>query len=591
MNSSYLLTAVVSALLLLSACSGQEEDGVNVDWEAGFAVVNVTLIPMDEPGTIPEQTILIEGGRIVWIGSSSEAEIPSNFHRIDGEGLYLMPGLTDMHIHIYNEQELTPYLPYGITTVLSNHGTPEHLEIRDRISSGELLAPRMFTAGPTVNTVGISTAEEARELVKDQKAAGYDFIKMYGQLDREAYHALARTSHEEGIHLGGHAPRNLPFTAVLEEGQDSLAHMEEILYTDERITAAISPYRENNNLENLPDLRPLLAEHIKELAKQVKASGIVIVPTLSGYEMIWRQTTDEYFELLKHPAMAYIDPIKRIEWQPENNGYRQSLNNIPNWDVQLHRSLELQLLMLKEFHDAGVPICAGTDATLPVNFPGAGLHRELELYIEAGLSPYEALRTATVEPARMLGEEERFGTVSVGLAADLLLLSANPLDDISNTRSIVGVFAAGRWLPREHLEAMLTDLSKDYSERYAELEGIYNSLLEQGPKEAIALLNESDIDDQNVRDFFERSINRLGYRLLSEEKFDDAIAAFKVNTEAFSRSANTWDSLAEAYLTMGDNETAKRYYYKALEVDPDFQNAQRMLERIEEEQAQSTKEK
>lgn len=586
------LGAVVAILVL--AVSSVAQPGPASD---PLAVVHVDVIPMDYERVLPDRTVVIEDGRIAAMGPGGEVAVPEGAAVVEGRSRFLMPGLFDTHVHFGRfERDRHPvlYLANGITTVQSMHGSPAHLELRRRVEEGELLGPRVLTTGPTTATVGISTPEEARALVREQVAAGYDAVKQYGVGDespRETYAALASAAREAGIRLVGHAPRELPFSAVLEERQSSIDHMEEIVYTSEAISEAFGPYldiqsgrvpppKRSTALEALPVL-DALEPAIEELAREVAASGLAVTPTLVAFETIGRQVSADFEEQLDDPRLAYIHPFTRIEWGPAFNRYRTGWSDrLEVMDRILHASLELQKRMTRAFHRAGVDLMTGTDAPLTFVFPGSSLHRELELLVESGLSPYAALRAATAVPAGRLGLAGEVGTIAVGKRADLVLVEANPLEDVGHARRIVGVVAAGRWLSRARLDRELEELADSYRP-LAERARRIAAAIEAGDAETALEVHAGIEEGGDALDsFVERAVNSLGYRFLRAGEVERAIQVFTRNTEAFPEAWNVWDSLGEAYMEAGEDAKAIESYERSLELNPGNANARRMLERI-----------
>jgi imidazolonepropionase-like amidohydrolase len=533
------------------------------------------------------------------LGPAREIDVPPGALRIDADGKFLIPGLFDMHIHLDEEdaeEHLKLYLAHGVTTVQSLHGSPWHLELRRRLNQCEVAGPRMFTTGPTTARVGMSTPEEARRLVQEQKAAGYDAIKQYGTgggpISRETYSALLTAAREANLRVVGHAPRNLLFSVVLEEGQNSIDHMEEIVYTSEAIGEVFAPdlrvqfgrasvEDQLEVLERLPDdarLEPLL----RELAGKVKASGLAITPTLISFDMIQAVTTDDIHALMKAPQMRYVHPYTRLRWSPAFNRYRTGgwADKLELMAGILQRSHELQMRLAGAFQDAGIPLMAGTDAPLVYVFPGFSLHQELALLVESGLSPHEALQAATLTASRFLEIDDRVGTISVGKQADFVLLEANPLDDISNTQRIAGVVQAGRWLSRESLDGMLREIEDRYEPLAQRMAPLAEALQTGHVREALELHSAME-EDPDLAFFVEGAVNSLGYARLGNDDLAGALEIFTLNTEYFPEAFNTWDSLAEAYMVRGDDDLAIKYYRRSLELNPGNDNAVAMIERIQ----------
>lgn len=570
--------------------------------DTAIAFVGARILTMDRPDPLTDGVVVIRGGRIAAVGPRGQVDVPANARIVDAGGRYLIPGLFDMHVHLREleaEPHLRLYVAHGVTTVQSMNGSPWHLDLRERLRNGDLLGPRMFTTGPTTASVGISAPEEARRLVREQKAAGYDAIKQYGDgqgtMDRELYAALMADARKAGMRVVGHAPRGLPFSVVLEEGQNSIDHMEEILYTSRAIARIFEPYIEiqfgrasaedyPEVLEGPPDLESLEPD-LEKLATEVRDAGLAVTPTLIAFGTIQDMTDEAFFDLAEDPRLRYIDPATRVQWGPGFNRYRTGgwSDKLELMAAVLEASHRLQMQLTGAFHRAGVPIMAGTDAPLPFVFPGSSLHEELELLVASGLTAREALRAATVVPARFLGIQDRTGTITVGKDADLVLLEANPLDDIRNTTRIAGVMVRGRWLARSELDGMLADIAEPYQARAKRIDPLARALADGEAEQALELY--ATLEDAELASFVERSVNTLGYRHLQRGDVDGAIRIFTLNTEYFPDAFNTWDSLAEAHMARGDDELAIEYYRKSLELNPSNENARNMIRRIRDRQA------
>jgi hypothetical protein len=336
------------------------------------------------------------------------------------------------------------YVANGVTTVLNLSGIPRHLRLREQIARGELFGPTIYTSGPFISTrTGSSpTPEEAERAVVEQKRAGYDIIKIHGDFTREAYHRLFETARREGMRVIGHAPRNLGIKAMIEERQDAVAHAEEYIYD------------KNSNSRNFADVE----REIPAIARATARAGTWLVPNLTAYKNIGLQVAD-LSAVLNRPEMKYIPPRIAEGWGPATNPYMRfkSLSLERFWAQ--YGVLEK---LTKGFRDAGVKLMAGTDAMNPSVVPGFSLHDEMRDLVAAGLTPFEVLRAATFNPAEFLGAASEAGTVATGKRADLLLLDANPLEDVSNASRRSGVMVRGLWLTENELRKMLDQMAVSF---------------------------------------------------------------------------------------------------------------------------------
>ncbi len=567
------------------------------------AVTHVAVIPMDSERIIEDHTVIIENEKIIAIGSSAQVQIPKNSEIIDGSGKYLIPGLFDMHIHIEEgrERSLVLYLANGVTTVRNMHGSAWHLKLREQIAKGELLAPRFFTTSPTTFFARLdNTPEAAERFVIEQKKAGYDSIKMYGtrpdySMTAETYHRLLETAKKLNIRIVGHTPRGLPFQTVLDEGQASVDHAEEIYYVYQPILekmGLIADFQfgkigleEYKKLDaKFPDLQSEILPLIKNLAQDVKRSDLVFTPGLFTYETIWRQITAEYPEMLADVKMLYVYPLQRLYAGPGFNSYQGRWSDRLDEMRTLHKYLvELQKLMVSEFYKAGVPMMTGTDATLPFVIEGFSLHDELQRLVDAGFTPFDALKAATVTPANFLKIDDKVGTIAVGKNADLVLLDGNPLTDIKNTRKISGVFAGGKWLSKAEINQSLDDLASSYQPFWSVIQDSQKHFSKGDLKTALEGYKQLKTKTDEITDYFESTVNFQGYTFIRQKNYDKAVEAFTLNTEYFPGSANVWDSLAEVYMLKGQKDLAIKYYKKSLELNPNNNNAVEQIKKLETE--------
>jgi hypothetical protein len=415
------------------------------------AFVHVSVIPMDHEGILPDQMVLIYGNRITAVVPSEQIKVPQGCTAIEGRHRYLMPGLVDSHVHLPLSGRadqllvLQMLLANGITTGINMEGSPEILNLRNEIRAGKLSMPTLFTTGVFIQQPAFMTAEQVKKEVIAEKAAGYDFTKVHGELTKEAYDALFEIAQQEHIRVVGHVPSNLGISAAL--GRQSLiVHAEEYLYT----------YFQFHR--DLPTDPAEIDRMVREISKKTAASGTWVSPTLSVFRQIISQSAD-VDALLQRPEMQYMPRhlttgeavgIPGFGWFPPDNIY------VKRWTPEKIPYLRAQYAIMQRLtaglRDAGVPLLAGTDPFVPCVIPGFSLKDELEQLYEAGLTPYQVLQTATSNGARFLGNSDDAGTIAMGKIADLVLLNANPLENINNVFQQEGVMLRGRWFPEDVLK-------------------------------------------------------------------------------------------------------------------------------------------
>ena len=435
------ILAVLLAAPLASAGGERPSD-------APVVIANVDVLPMDRERVLRDQTVVIERGVIARIGPAGSVRIPRGARRIDGTGKFLLPGLADLHVHLatipenYQRSILKLFVANGVTTILNLRGAPQILELRRSVAAGSTLGPTVYTAGPYVNEPFLTTPDEVDSAVTAQKRAGYDFVKLHGDLSREAYARLNAAARREGIRVIGHAPRNLGVEAMFEERQYAVVHAEEFLYD-----------RSNRSREQ--DL-PQVEARIPELAQSMARTRTWLMPNFTAYRIIGLMAND-LDAILARPEMRYLPPRIRQGWGPATNPYtaRFTKANYPG----MHRRYQLLQRMVGSFDSAGVRMLIGTDAMNTGVVPGSSTHDELEELVTAGLTPWEALRAATANAAEFLAVRGQRGVIAAGQKADLLLLDANPLENVANTRRIAGVMLRGGWLSRDDIARILDELS------------------------------------------------------------------------------------------------------------------------------------
>ena len=372
--------------------------------------------------------------------------------RVEAKGKFLMPGLGEMHAHIPGgaspdsavERTLFLYAANGITTIRGMLGDPRHLVYRERVARGELVSPRIYTAGPSFNGKTSSTKEMAVEAVIAQKKAGYDLLKIHPGVPRDVFDALAAKADELKIPFAGHVP-----AAV---GLDTRARG---AATRASITSTASSRRWRPTdapvefLRREPDERHRRVEVGVDRVAAAKSAGVWQVPTQVLLDNLLNDVPTD--ELAARPEMKYMPADTIKNWVAQ----KQTFLKIPQ--AERAKLLQLRRRLIKELHGAGVPFALGSDAPQFWNVPGFSAHRELKSLVDAGLTPYQALRTGTANVGVYFKTETTTGTVAAGKRADLLLLDANPLQSIENTSKISGVVLNGRWLSKADIDKRLAE--------------------------------------------------------------------------------------------------------------------------------------
>lgn len=455
------IAALALAQLCLFATIGAASAQPNPSSDTGLtAFVGVNVIPMDSERVLHDQTVLVRDKRIVSIGPASGADIPETAQRIEGQGRWLMPGLAEMHGHVpgaddlaYRENMLFLFVANGVTTIRNMAGDPSHIALRKSIAAGEVVGPTLYTASPWLDEGAASNANEAGKVPAKYKAAGYDLIKI-GSLPKKSYLAMAKAANRIGMPFGGHIPEDVDLETALKERQKSIDHFDryaEFLVPMEKRPKDLSRGFFGSGWIALADKGriPLAVELTKE-------AGTWNMPTMSFIENM--ASADDPQAMLESPEMRYMPRPVLEHWANGKRNHRNQADFQPN---AARRLMELRRKLLLALHRGGALIALGSDAPQYFNVPGFSVHREMLAMQQSGLTPYEVLVTATRNPAAYFDAREEFGTVSAGKRADLILLNANPLDDIANAQKIEGVMLRGNWIDRSTIEQRLDEIAKD----------------------------------------------------------------------------------------------------------------------------------
>jgi imidazolonepropionase-like amidohydrolase len=412
------------------------------------AFVGVNVIPMDRDTVLRDQTVVVREGRIVSVGPNGKAEVPADAVRVDGAGKFLMPALAEMHAHIPGgqapdaaiERVLFLYAANGLGTIRGMLGDPRHLKYRSRAAAGEIVSPRIYTSGPSLNGNTVPTKEAAIEAVTSQKAAGYDLLKIHPGVPLAAYDALAAKAQELKMDFAGHVPAEVGVVHALETRYRSIDHLDGYVEAMSKNTAP-SQFFGINLINDVDESR------LADLVLKTKAAGTWQVPTEILFDNLMSEESPE--SLRNRPEMKYVENVKQLDaWVEQKRKFLQ----VPAADRQ--KFIALRRKLIKTLFDAGVPFGLGSDAPQMWNVPGFSAHRELGALVAAGLTPYQALRTGTVNVGVYFNDTST-GTIANGKRADLVLLDANPLEKIENSSSIAGVMINGRWMGRAEIDKRL----------------------------------------------------------------------------------------------------------------------------------------
>jgi len=444
-----------------------------------YVIQNVNVIPMTSEKVLSNHSVLIADGVVQRICSKAKACRASGSIVIDGKGKYLIPGLSDMHAHTdglaplavkgieiseqqrlaamrTQSQQLRQYVLFGVTTLRDTGGGPLNLEARQRIYRGEQMGPTITSSLAAMDgtpplraaTIPFSEPSQAADFVRRTAREGYDLVKIYSTLNKTTFDAIMDTADEVGLPVIGHVPMPIELEYAIQRGMRSIEHLSGYDMACAGMDAGLQP--------TMADVYQGWAwcspEKIKQLSEMTAKYPTWVVPTMivvEGLMTDYKRYAEGYSgEELKYtpPVLAtFFDFLYQI-FDPRTRG-------------GLAATREVRLALTKALSDAGVPLLTGTDTMAS----GYNVHQEMALFVEAGLTPYQALEASTAEPARYFDRAGEFGTIVEGANADLVLLAANPLEDIANARRIEGVMLRGDWLSPARLEREHAALQAEYA--------------------------------------------------------------------------------------------------------------------------------
>ncbi|QNR25510.1 amidohydrolase family protein [Croceimicrobium hydrocarbonivorans] len=405
------------------------------EWEnQSWCIRHVNIIPMNQDTVLLDQDLIIEDGIITAIGSNLEAK---NLKVIDGGGAYLSPGLIDMHMHLWDRHELGLYLANGVTSVRSLLGMPFHLQVKDEIEAAEILGPDFYTSSPQLSgpedgdplKKPVSSPEETRALIQDYQNQGYDFIKTYNLLEKDCFDAAIAECEKLKIPLIAHPSFKVDYEYHMQPGISSVEHTEDIFqqaldyqYDREKLDLVIADYAQS---------------------QQAHCPTLTVFFNLSE---IYRLQED----FLKREQNHYINPF--IEFAAGD--YERHIAHLEadsSAGDRIWKQHQFHLKIVKKLHEAGAFIICGTDAGIVGTAAGYSIHHELEFYRQCGMTNYEALRTATWNPSKVHPQFKDCGSIAIGMKANFILSSQNPLEQISSLEKPIWVMQKGRKLEAKSL--------------------------------------------------------------------------------------------------------------------------------------------
>lgn len=555
------------------ACSSPSHD---------LLITNVNVIDVVTGEVLPSRTVAIDGDEITAIYTKT-IKAGKATEVVDGSGKYLIPGLWDMHVHSNlntgdsnDHYEDTNDLMFvnGITGGREMWGIMaiKRKMAQERAAGKPIID--IYTAGVIIDgspkywygSDEVTDPEEAEALVRCQVAQGADFIKVYSLLDSIAFHSIAKTAKELGVPFSGHVPDAVPIADALNAGMLTSEHFEglfKLAYSAEsrkQVNILFDAGKQDEGHRLFLELfdSGILKENLQNLDLSEHWFCPTMVALRGGMFM-----QDSLFTA--DPRLAYLPGYMTTHWKPVKAfGHQLKMPSL-----EFFRKLyQLEFEILESLIESKAQIIAGTDFPNPFAFPGFSLHDELEIYVKAGMTPLQALQTATINPAKVMSNN-RIGYVEKGKLASLVLLNSNPLEDINAVRDIESVILRGKLYDRKKLDEILAQIKRRAAMPDARM--LIEDLESEGnlPESLLALENKLEgISKKYHLSQLESAINRLGYNYLGENDFENAAKVFELNTRLYGYSQNVWSSYADGFLAIGDTTSAVVNYQKALDIYP-----------------------
>ncbi|MDF2159134.1 amidohydrolase family protein [Algoriphagus sp. CAU 1675] len=428
-------------------------------------VTNVNVVSMENDQILENQAIYVVDGKIKDIIPLT-AQTPRMYSEIiiDGKGAYVFPGLSEFHAHLpvasdgstqLQEESMWLYLANGVLRIRSMLGNPTHIALRDKVNAGEIPGPRVFISGPSFNANSVTSPEQAAQMVKDQKEARYDHLKIHPGVELNEMWAISKTAQEVGIPFGGHVPLAVGLKNALNSGYKSVEHMDGYLETLLPDDLVIDPT--TSGPFNLKLVGQVQMDKLPGLIQLTLDKGTWVAPTLTLFDRYFGYIPADEFR--KAPEMKYLPGLLIQQWvntkkQLERTGVLDKENVAPY--------LAFRRKLFMELHNSGVPMILSSDSPQVFNVPGFSIHHEIALMSEAGMSNYEILKTGSVEPAKYMGQEAEWGMIKKGMAADFVMVEKNPLEDLKTMQKPMGVVIRGKWIGQEELQAQLDQIEQNH---------------------------------------------------------------------------------------------------------------------------------
>jgi imidazolonepropionase-like amidohydrolase len=454
----YITLLSLLATTVLSACSANASTSKTSTSANIYAITDVGVIDVEKGIAVPGQTVIVADDRIDKIGAQGKVDIPKEAVIINGRGLYLMPGLVDAHVRYFDAPVFGRLMIANGVLLVRDTGMPNEyiLPLRDELNSGKMLGPELITTGAILDgdppiipsiSVGIKTPEQGRAEVHKQAAAGVDMIKTYSRLDKDVFLAIVDEAKKQNLKVVSHLPESIYIEDAAAVGLGSSEHFngfEKVIakLLGEPVNLTFTGQASDAGyFQRLDEVNP---QELQAVYQRIRASGMTLCPTVVTFKTL---TNMEPYWSGNFPRSEYISPGVTDLWK----SLWTQQQNLPDFIWQNW------MRMVVDLNKAGVPLMIGTDLMLPGIIPGYSAHEEMMIWQEAGIPPADILRSATIVPVQFMDLSDRLGSVSEGKTASMVLVRANPLENISNAQEIESLFLRGKYFNREDLNRLLDE--------------------------------------------------------------------------------------------------------------------------------------